>query len=151
MTDMVKYVCGFFYSRGRLLLVHKKVPEWQFGLLNGIGGKVDPNETPPVAMEREFREETGITVQAENWRAFFTEFGPGYIVNFFDFRAGGGVDLVNMVNDVGEVMSWVNPDDVPKLRAVGNLKWLVPMSCDWRPSLRGSVTSSEHIKERASW
>src|SRR5687767_2261708 len=59
-----------------VLLVRKARPEWQAGLLNGIGGKIQhlpirPQDTELrwesslEAMRREFTEETGLSVDLE--------------------------------------------------------------------------------------
>jgi 8-oxo-dGTP pyrophosphatase MutT (NUDIX family) len=57
---MRRYVLGFVFDRGfrHVLLICKTSPEWQAGRLNGLGGKIEPGETPLLAMERELREET---------------------------------------------------------------------------------------------
>lgn len=62
---MDKFVVGFAFTedRERVLLVGKNRPAWQKGLLNGIGGKIEPGEdtgTPYTAMRRECFEETGL-------------------------------------------------------------------------------------------
>ena len=53
---MKEYVVGFMFSEEIL----KNKPDWQAGRLNGVGGKVEPNEYPDQAMVREFEEETGV-------------------------------------------------------------------------------------------
>ena len=59
------YVAGFCFSEcgGRVALIRKLKPEWQRGLLNGIGGKMEPGESLHSAMVREFEEETGAHVE----------------------------------------------------------------------------------------
>jgi 8-oxo-dGTP diphosphatase len=66
---MIHYVLGFgFDSDRRVALIKKKRPEWQAGRWNGIGGKVELHETSREAMAREFYEESGVMIEAENWR-----------------------------------------------------------------------------------
>jgi len=62
-----KYVLGFPFSENtrQVLLIHKLKPEWQKGLLNGIGGHIERNELPSEAMIRECREETGLVLPWE--------------------------------------------------------------------------------------
>lgn len=84
---MVKtYVLGFCFSRDRssVALVIKNRPDWQAGKVNGIGGKVELQDTTDIsshfsflpgkqfyqAMFREFKEEAGIEVL--NWDLFAT-------------------------------------------------------------------------------
>lgn len=60
---MKDYVLGFAFSRDKcdMVLIEKTKPEWQKGKLNGIGGKVEPEDQSPLhAMIREFKEETGV-------------------------------------------------------------------------------------------
>jgi len=67
---MQKYVCGFMFNQrmSSVILIRKQKPEWQAGMLNGVGGKVEKGEHERVAMIREFKEETG--VHYENWKRF---------------------------------------------------------------------------------
>ena len=69
---MKNYVVGFVFNRKmrEVLLIHKLKPEWQAGRLNGIGGKVEPNEDYSTAMVREFEEETGMFVPEHRWREY---------------------------------------------------------------------------------
>jgi 8-oxo-dGTP pyrophosphatase MutT (NUDIX family) len=74
---MKRFVCGFFFnkSKSEVLLIEKKRPHWQLGMLNGIGGhieKIDNEryELPLNAMIREFKEETGIQTERIDWHEF---------------------------------------------------------------------------------
>lgn len=65
-------VVGFMFNRKgtELVLIEKKKPDWQKGLLNGVGGKVEALETPIGAMVREFEEETGVHTEEDMWQPF---------------------------------------------------------------------------------
>lgn len=67
---MKEYVLGFLFSedRSHVGLVLKDRPEWQKGCLNGIGGKIEPEESAYQAMVREFEEETGVSIK--QWDLF---------------------------------------------------------------------------------
>ena len=72
---MKKYVLGFAFTEGLedVLLIQKNRPEWQAGLLNGIGGKIEDFDiTPEVAMVREFIEECGISTNPTDWTHYAT-------------------------------------------------------------------------------
>lgn len=74
MTNKQEYVLGIALSadRRKILLIRKLTPEWQRGLLNGIGGKIEAGETPVQAMLREFKEETGVDTTLHNWSSLGT-------------------------------------------------------------------------------
>jgi 8-oxo-dGTP diphosphatase len=74
------YVVGFLFdpTLSRVVLIRKEKPAWQKGLLNGVGGKVELNESFEEAMAREFAEETG------EWVSHWTKFTEVYIPNHND-------------------------------------------------------------------
>lgn len=78
-----EYVCGFLFDKQvqRVVLIWKEKPAWQKGKLNGVGGKIEPGETPYQAMVREFKEETGL--QVENWQPLASVSEDHYRVRFF--------------------------------------------------------------------
>jgi 8-oxo-dGTP diphosphatase len=78
-----RYVVGFLFDGlcQNVTLIKKTHPEWQKGKLNGVGGKIEPNETSTDAMRREFREEAGVDI--DSWEAYAGIQGPDYDVFFF--------------------------------------------------------------------
>lgn len=66
---MTNYVVGFMFSEDLqfVALIRKNRPKWQAGKLNGIGGHMEGDESPRAAMIREFREETGVDTQEDDW------------------------------------------------------------------------------------
>lgn len=151
-----KMVVGFLFSGFRVLLVQKIKPEWQAGLWNGVGGLIEPNETPLDAMRREFLEETK-TVNDIEWRHFATEIEPfGAYVYFFSAKINNDESstiLWPSVNDVGEMLRWKHITDIgfAHMRCLGNLNWLLPLARDWRNLAPVIVDASKDIRERASW
>uniref|UniRef100_A0A6M3ILC8 Nudix hydrolase domain-containing protein n=1 Tax=viral metagenome TaxID=1070528 RepID=A0A6M3ILC8_9ZZZZ len=80
MTD---YVVGFLFSedRRRVALIRKTRPEWQAGMLNGPGGKIEQGEVLEETMRREFLEEAGCDI--ENWQKIAILICPSNRVYFF--------------------------------------------------------------------
>lgn len=76
---MKRYVIGFFIDTAKdaVLLIERRKPDWQQGLVNGIGGKIEPGEDVQVAMAREFFEEAGVETSPYDWRHFVTVTHPG--------------------------------------------------------------------------
>ena len=66
---MKRYVVGFaFDPEGNVALMRKSHPEWQRGKLNGVGGKINPEDATPLdAMVREWGEETGVMLLKKDW------------------------------------------------------------------------------------
>lgn len=62
---MKKYVVGFLFNKDKtlILLIERTKDDWQKGLFNGIGGKIENDETPIEAMKRESIEESGIDAE----------------------------------------------------------------------------------------
>ena len=60
--DLIKYVVGLIFdaSLENVILIKKNRPDWQIGKLNGIGGKVEPDETAEDAIVRECFEESDL-------------------------------------------------------------------------------------------
>lgn len=81
-----KYVVGFAFSRdlSQVALVKKIRPNWQKGLLNGIGGHIDGKETALEAMTREFEEEAGVNLLS--WARYAKIQGDAFEVQFFCTR-----------------------------------------------------------------
>jgi len=127
-VQRTKYVVGFMFdpTLSKVVLIRKGKPEWQQGLLNGVGGKVGDNisgETPEQAVHREFKEEAG--VEGLNWTKYLTLKTPHSELHFF--RAIGNVHRAQTqteedigVFDVHDVMD--RCDTIP------NLRWCLQMA-----------------------
>ncbi len=132
------YVVGFVVHKGddfdSVVLIRKNRPEWQAGRYNGVGGKIEPGETAPVAMEREFREETGVTIPADAWDRMCTIAWPDDVarvgnadpteVVFFRHLWGTVRPEVHQMTD--ERVDWWMVNDLPDV--IPNLRWLVPLA-----------------------
>lgn len=81
---MISYVVGIIFDEliDKVLLIRKNRPDWQVGKLNGVGGKIEQDETPNDAMVRECYEECGLLI--DNWVLFNTYTDDkDYLVYFF--------------------------------------------------------------------
>ncbi len=69
-NERKNYVIGLIFDdKNRILLINKLRPDWQKGYYNGIGGKVEGNETFMKAMIRETKEEANLDIK-KNWKLY---------------------------------------------------------------------------------
>lgn len=148
--------CGFCFCGPLVLLTKKIKPDWQAGLLNGVGGKLGKVETPVDGMVREFLEETGVQTLPADWRLFATEREP--------FKAWVYFFVMNMTpvqraehrwpvhNDAGESLHWL-PWEMAAFgrRVVGNLSWLLPLAQDPRQIPSTLFEPKGSIVEMPTW
>ena len=87
---MHHYVVGFLFTQKMIgnipykkyvLLIRKNRPVWQKGWLNGVGGGINPGETPAAAMDREFTEEAGLAQLP--WSPVAIVSGETFVVHYF--------------------------------------------------------------------
>ena len=62
---MMRVVVGIITDNKEILLLKKNNPDWQKGLYNGIGGKVELNTTPLETIIKKCQEELGVSIS--NW------------------------------------------------------------------------------------
>jgi 8-oxo-dGTP pyrophosphatase MutT (NUDIX family) len=129
MTPTI-YVLGFAFEPylNQVLLINKTKPEWQVGMLNGVGGKVEPNETIFDAMVREFEEETHQVTGLRDWIRFAVlRYEPAEIIvhcftaKIQQFSPWKG-------NPNGETARWRSVDTAYEPNYIPNLRWLIPMA-----------------------
>ena len=162
-----KYVVGFLFSdeRNRIALILKSRPEWQAGLWNGIGGKIETfkartaggqdvlrEESPLMAMVREFKEETG--VELYEWEHFATTRGfggysaddvNGWEVHYFRAFDSDALNNVRWLTD--ELVAVHLVSELPSIKQVLHNDWLIPMALS---SPKGRIHTLEEIEEHTN-
>jgi 8-oxo-dGTP diphosphatase len=68
---MLKYNICFIRRGDEILLLNRERSSWM-GRWNGIGGKLEHDEAPRIAMQRELEEETGITAYTLHFKGLVT-------------------------------------------------------------------------------
>lgn len=124
-----KYVVGFLFNQemNKVVLIQKNRPEWQKGLLNGVGGKVERSETFEEAMYREFKEETGLVTNRWDNFAVVAEEGD-YAVYFF---CTTDYDADKATTQTDEEIFFIPVEDISNMpNIIPNLRWLIPMAID---------------------
>jgi 8-oxo-dGTP pyrophosphatase MutT (NUDIX family) len=126
---MHRYVVGIAFANDlrTLLLIRKNRPRWQAGLLNGAGGKVEPEEDYLSAMVREFKEETGLEVPAEKWHHILTCTGSDYELRFFHTATDAVYEAQTTTDEPLERHDIATLWDLP---VIPNLRWIIPMCLD---------------------
>lgn len=126
---MIKYVVGFLFDKSlnMVVLIEKQSPEWQKDKWNGVGGKLEPGETPLQAMIREFKEETAMDVT--DWTQFCTIHGRNSEITFF-YSVAEAERLMEVrtvtkeqlgIWSLARVSMWNFP-------LLPNIRWILPMA-----------------------
>ncbi len=119
---MKHYVMGFVFneSKTEVLLIEKKRPKWQAGHWNGIGGKIEQNEKPADAMQREMFEETGGQYRSVHCLTFICPGGTVYV-----FKAVAAGNILFRQEEDEQLKVW-QLDELP-FNMMANLKWIIPV------------------------
>lgn len=130
-NNFQEYVVGFCFDveRERVVLIRKLKPAWQAGKLNGVGGKVELNETHIQAMVREFAEETGVTTEPNDWMRYAKLSGKYFDMQVFCMFDNSVLTKVKTVEDEKVEIHWLDSKWI-KSQAISNLPWLISLALD---------------------
>ncbi|WP_028988151.1 NUDIX hydrolase [Thermicanus aegyptius] len=73
---MLRFTICFILQGDKILLLNREKPAWM-GRWNGVGGKIEPGETPQESILREIREETDLTLEEVSYKGIVTWSGEG--------------------------------------------------------------------------
>lgn len=134
---MCKYVVGLLFSedKSKIVLIRKNRPEWQVGLYNGVGGKVEENESEQEAMVREFFEETDSIYYDWNLFSIITNDNGDEV--YFYWKTSCSYDDVQTKTD--EPVSVHEIENVFNLPLVHNLQWIIKMALDKKHKFSNSI------------
>lgn len=84
MKTILATLC-YVRAQGRTLLLHrvKRADDVHRGKWNGLGGKMEPGETPEEGVIREVKEESGLVLSAPRLRGILTF--PQFNQNFHEY------------------------------------------------------------------
>ena len=156
---MKTYVTGLMFSldRKHISLICKNKPDWQKGLLNGIGGKIEESDiefsiqhnlvtASQLAMIREFEEETGVVTEINDWNLFLSmgsDIGKINDKNIQQYNESWSNDFYRTFSDkvfnvkttTDEVVMIYNVEDLLELNTIDNLKWIILLALDKNPKM----------------
>lgn len=128
MNKQITVVCGVLYHNGSVLMAQRSEPEqpeahlkWEFP-----GGKVDFGETAVQAVEREFREETGIDIAVKKLLPFSQ-------TNYWDYEWGKQQTLC-----FAFLCELVKENDRPNDHHIEKIDWIPLEKIDMLDSLPGT-------------
>lgn len=126
---MQEYVLGFAFNgmKTQVALIRKLRPIWQYGKTNGIGGKIEPGESPIEAMVREFKEEAGVEIV--DWEEYCEIQGSKFKI--YCFRAITFLENLETMEDE-QVELW-RTDKLHEAGTLPNVPWLVHLAMDHEP------------------
>jgi 8-oxo-dGTP diphosphatase len=122
----LRYTLCFLTRGDQILMLHRQKPPNQ-GLWNGVGGRLEPGESPRVSMMREVREETGFQLNdlafagVLTWEGF--EIPPGGLYIFTAEAPTGEPDECTEGLLEWKPRGWVftSPEVVSNIHVVGPL------------------------------
>lgn len=126
-TQHIQYSLGFLFTDNKkeVLLIQKRKPQWQAGLLNGVGGRVEEGESPLVAMVREFKEEAGLNILT--WHQFCTMNFEKCSVVCFKAELPVRMKPKSMTR---ELIQWCSVAGLVHAPTIPNIPWLVHLALD---------------------
>lgn len=125
---MKTYVLGFLFDDvgQAVVLIRKRKPAWQSGFLNGVGGKMEPEDALPCdAMARESVEEIGVSPAWEPFGKLVCQDSLVFLFRAFDTAAFDAAKTME-----AEEVEKVFVLDLENELVLPNLPWLVRMAQD---------------------
>ena len=111
--EHTQYVMGLIFdTTDRILLIKKKRPNHQVGKWNGLGGKVEDNETITRAMTRETKEEADLDIPESSWTLMYSgSQSSGSLFVFITYISPEVMDSAKQMTD--EIISVFSIDELP--------------------------------------
>jgi 8-oxo-dGTP diphosphatase len=127
---LVEFTICFLKKGDQILLLNRDFAEWM-GAWNGVGGKIEKNETPLAGALREIKEETGIILQditfkgKITWTDGTTDYGCMYA---FIAELPESYHYVTPIKVVEGILDWKDLSWIfhPKNVGIADLKYYLP-------------------------
>ncbi len=127
---MKQSIAGIVYEKGKFLIGHRlpvgeMADRWEFP-----GGKVDPGETPEIAIRREFSEEMGVLAQPGEFIASVRFENRGGPVDLLAYRVTLSSEVPSALTEHTEVR-WATFEEIQGLSFVDSDRLLFPAIREW--------------------
>lgn len=143
-----------FIKRGNdILLLNRERSSWM-GMWNGVGGKLEKDETPRSCIIREIKEETGITVTDVEykgnvtWKSADDSYEGGMYAYIANLAESYEYDTPLKMDE--GILDWKKIDWIlhPENTGVANLKYFLPlMLSDDRPYNHCFVYDNDEVQD----
>ncbi len=122
-----KYTLGFLFNKEltKVLLIHKQRPMWQKGMVNGLGGKFENQESALECIAREVKEETDILIEPKKWVKFAELHSSKFAVEVLTAIYSG--PETDAIDNEDQRVEWFDVKHLPK-NIMTNLAWLIPLA-----------------------
>ena len=97
------------------------------GKVNGLGGKIEKDETPEKCIAREVKEETGLVTNSKEWEWIGVLHSSIFETHTFFAVYEGNLEKIKMLTD--EKPEWFDRNNLPPNIMI-NLSWLIPLCID---------------------
>lgn len=122
---VIPAVLVYLRAGGKVLMIHRatKAEDFHAGRWNGLGGKLEPRESPAEAARRELREEAGLDLKSERFSPrgsiYFPDFKPHKHEDWMVFIFTAQVldrELSSIKSECDEgKLHWIEDKEVSKL------------------------------------
>lgn len=120
------YTLAFIFDTNleQVILITLQKPGWQQHKTNGVGGKLDADESILEATIREIQEETGLSLAEESITPIGTIHNSSWLVHIH--AAQTEVSSFNEFSSQEGTAQWHPVDALPDT-VIDNLPWLIPL------------------------
>ncbi|MFD1040535.1 NUDIX domain-containing protein [Virgibacillus byunsanensis] len=129
---MLAYTICFIKKGDEILMLNREKSSWM-GMWNGVGGKIEKNETPHDCILREIKEETGIQVSKVDYKGQVTwHDGKIYLggMHTYMVELPETYDSKAPIKTDEGILDWKKESwilDEENLGVVGNIKYFLPI------------------------
>lgn len=126
---MKAFSVGFIFNKDlkKVLLMHKTKPEFQAGKLNGLGGKIEGNETSVENFVREIKEEANLDLEKEKCIYIGKMQGRDWWCDTFGYIYDGDINDAKSMEI--EQIEWFDLKHLPE-NLLENVGWLIEITLD---------------------